>query len=457
VGTSPPENRVELHDGNSDELRRLARLLDLPVADLVGVGPELVGRLLRHLRLARQDSLTGVANRRAIDERLAQEWERATRHDRPLSIVMLDVDDLKVVNDTEGHAAGDQLLRDVALALMACVRGSDTVGRSGADEFVLICPETDQVAVTVILHKVSRTVSASVSVGAATLARGQSLADLVLAADGALHRSKAGNSNGHRPMPNPGRTVDRPAKEDTTGEDLRAALRAKSDFMSLAAHELRAPITVVRGYLSLVGSELFSHLRMEGPDPVALMESKLEAMERLTQQLLEVARLEDGNLPFDNRPIDLRDVVRAALDSAAAAAEPAHRLEVVLPDDEVTVHGDEARLVTIVANLVANAMKYSPDGGPVECRAEVHEDHARVLVTDEGIGISEADRRRLFQPFVRLERGGDGNVNGHGHGLGLYLSRELARRHGGDLTVLDTRERGTTFALELPLAGDRAT
>jgi len=450
MDASPAEEPAELLDSDRDQLRRLARQLDVHASDLDGVGPELARRLLRHLRLARQDPLTGVANRRGVDERLAQEWDRARRHNRPLSIVMLDVDNLKVVNDTEGHAAGDALLRKVALALMSCVRGTDLVGRSGGDEFVIVCPETDEAAAAIIVGKVTGTVPASISAGAATLAPGQSVEDLLLAADGALYGAKAASSRGHLPRPRSARPADPLADKDGTREELRAALKAKSDFMSLAAHELRGPITVVRGYLSLVGSEGFSRIQENGRNPIVLMEAKLATMERLTQQLLEVARLEDGHLPLDGRPIDLRQVVRTALDGTAAAAQPAHRLEVSLPDDEIPVHGDEERLVMIVANLVSNAMKYSPDGGPVECRAEVDNDRARVIVTDEGLGISEADRGHLFRPFVRLGENGGRSISGHG--LGLYLSRELARRHGGDLTVLDAGERATTFILDLPLA-----
>src|SRR5579871_5905575 len=103
-------------------------------AQLAGIPTPLIGPLLSQLRMTRIDALTGVANRRGIDERLADEWNRARRHGRSLSVILLDVDDLKAINDAQGHAAGDDLLRQVASELAALLRGTDLIGRRGGDE-----------------------------------------------------------------------------------------------------------------------------------------------------------------------------------------------------------------------------------------------------------------------------------------------------------------------------------
>ena len=142
-------------------------MLELPAAEINAIPSRLTGLLLAHMRLAREDSLTGVANRRGIDERLAYEWERARRHHRALSILLLDVDNLKEVNDEHGHAAGDEVLRAVAREVKAQIRSIDFVGRSGGDEFLVICTESDEDAANVVGRKIRAQLSAPVQQAAA--------------------------------------------------------------------------------------------------------------------------------------------------------------------------------------------------------------------------------------------------------------------------------------------------
>ncbi|HZS15164.1 MAG TPA: GGDEF domain-containing protein [Candidatus Dormibacteraeota bacterium] len=151
--------------------------------------------------LARTDALTGLANRRAAEERLQQETERASRYDRPLSLLIADVDGLKKVNDLHGHPAGDAVLREVAARLARVVRASDLLARWGGDEFVVICPETDGDAAAQVAGKLVReargpvdtgdgTVACGLSVGFATATAAIDPRRLILAADQALYRSK---------------------------------------------------------------------------------------------------------------------------------------------------------------------------------------------------------------------------------------------------------------------------
>jgi len=152
--------------------------------------------------LATTDALTGLANRRAAEERLMHECERASRYDHPLTLVIGDVDELKRVNDTYGHRAGDMMLVELSARLQRCVRAVDLVARWGGDEFVIICPETDAQAAAMVAEKLVRVcdeevqvdrdrVRGGLSVGWATL-RGTEVdpGRLVHAADEALYRSK---------------------------------------------------------------------------------------------------------------------------------------------------------------------------------------------------------------------------------------------------------------------------
>ncbi|MCS6781484.1 MAG: GGDEF domain-containing protein, partial [Geminicoccaceae bacterium] len=160
----------------------------------------------RLLQLSREDALTGVANRRRLDETLAEEWARAARHDRPLSLILVDVDRFKAFNDLLGHPAGDQCLRRVGELLAGLhARAGETVARYGGEEFAILLPDYEQgeamraaeriramVAGLRIRHPESgRTVTVSAGVATARPARGGQPSDLVAEADRALYRAKA--------------------------------------------------------------------------------------------------------------------------------------------------------------------------------------------------------------------------------------------------------------------------
>jgi diguanylate cyclase (GGDEF)-like protein len=169
---------------------------------LPGQIAELRSTAQRWETLARTDALTGLANRRAAEERLAQEAERASRYDHALTLVMADVDEFKAVNDDRGHRAGDMVLVELGARLLRVVRASDLVARWGGDEFVVICPETDADAARMVADKLLRVgeepieadggaLQCGISVGWATL-RGRDVeaTRLVRSADAALYRSK---------------------------------------------------------------------------------------------------------------------------------------------------------------------------------------------------------------------------------------------------------------------------
>ena len=219
------------------------------------------------------------------------------------------------------------------------------------------------------------------------------------------------------------------------------------DSRRLAGHEIRSQLTVLSGYLAMLEDGSLGTLPVAARSALAPMRAKVLAISRLVDDMLEDVRSRDGRLRLSRRRFDLRATVRSAADEIRLDLAETHRLEVGLPDDPVVVEADPRRVATILRNLLDNAIKYSPDGGAIECRLEVGGGDARVSVRDHGLGIEPNDAERLFQ---RFERGEDSI---EGVGLGLYISRMLARLHGGDIMVSSPRDGGSEFTVILPLAG----
>jgi signal transduction histidine kinase len=232
-------------------------------------------------------------------------------------------------------------------------------------------------------------------------------------------------------------------------ERMAAVEQVKSEFLRLASHELRGPLAVLGGYLSMLDEGSIDGDQLQRVLPV--LTGKVAEMNRLVDQMLETARLEEGKLRLETAPADLVALVEEAVHAVLPLGAPRHRVRVDAAEAAVPVNVDASRIVTVVANLVSNAVKYSPGGGEVHCSVAVDHDRAVVRVTDHGIGIAAADLPRLFTRFGRVVTPENSHIAGTG--LGLYLARELARMHGGDISVASEQGEGSTFTMWLPLSG----
>jgi PAS domain S-box-containing protein len=220
----------------------------------------------------------------------------------------------------------------------------------------------------------------------------------------------------------------------------------KTQFLNLTSHELRGPLTVVRGYNSMLQDGTIPTDQI--PAVARILDSKLAQMDLLIEQMLETARLEQSDLAYAHEKFDLGKVAQEQIDVFRALAQD--RTFVVHPDaDALPVMGDRQRVSTIVANLLDNASKYSPDGGEIVCSSFHDARAAYVSVCDEGPGIDPEHVPLLFKRFGRLPT--DQNVTVPGTGLGLFLCKEIAQRHGGDITVRSAPGAGSDFTLRLPL------
>lgn len=232
--------------------------------------------------------------------------------------------------------------------------------------------------------------------------------------------------------------------------DVASVERVKTDVLRLASHELRSPLTVLHGYLSLVRDGFYGEI----PDPLGavmkILERRTAEMNGLVNDMLVAARVDDTRAEAEVETVDLRDLLRDAADSVSSRASPLHRLRVELPADALPARVDTEPVVVALRNLIDNAVKYSPSGGDVVCCASAAAGVARIRVADHGLGIAPEDREKLFTRFGRVLTTANSHIPGLG--LGLYFSREVARRHGGDVRLLDGDALGSTFELSLPLA-----
>jgi signal transduction histidine kinase len=235
-------------------------------------------------------------------------------------------------------------------------------------------------------------------------------------------------------------------------EHLAELEKAKSEFLRLASHELRGPAATLTGYLSMIEDESLGPIPQRMRPVVPLLKAKARQISLLANEMVEAARLEDERPQLKRKRIDLRELVRRTMLMAGATTSSKHRLRF---DDtvggEVWVNGDLMRLEIVVNNLVDNAIKYSPRGGDVITALSTNGNLALMVVADKGIGIAADDMSRLFVRFSRLNQLSEVP----GTGLGLYLARELARLHGGDITVTSTPGQGSEFTLSLPLEPSR--
>jgi PAS domain S-box-containing protein len=241
---------------------------------------------------------------------------------------------------------------------------------------------------------------------------------------------------------------DREAARLRAHADRMAELeRTKTQFLNLASHELRGPLTVLRGYNSMLedGAIPFDHI----PAVARMLETKLAQMDRLIEQMLETARLEhEAAGAFDER-FDLGDVVQEQVD-VFRPISPRHRFTVDSDGVPMVVNGDRARIGTVVSNLIDNAVKYSPEGGDVHSTVRNLGSQIFFSVRDQGVGIAPEHMDTLFTRFGRLPT--EANVSIPGTGLGLFLCREIATRHRGEVTVKSTLGEGSEFTLTLPAA-----
>lgn len=449
-------------------------------------------------RLAETDPLTGLPNRTLMRDRLTQAIAGAKRRATCLALLFLDLDHFKQVNDTLGHAAGDEVLKEVARRLVHAVREADTVSRHGGDEFLILLGEVSHAAdAATIAGKLLATLGEPLRVAAQGLHLtgsvgislypddGDSIDALIAHADAAMYRAKSKGPgalalHGDAPplptdaAPAPAMTAHalalaaherREAEMQEANEqlvlaalgaqELRAAAeraqQRQADFMAAVVEELGNPFAPIRLAASMVG---------RASDHESLL-PRLQAM--IDQQAARVARLvtaastrsgRAGPLqPADPQVCDLVAILGATVSSVQPLMDlQQQRLTVDVPAGPIAVRGDAGRVSHVLSNLLDNASRYTPDSGSIRLGVIVQGENVVLTVSDDGIGFSPDAMPHIFEPFGQDSRAI--GLNGASAGIGLPVVRVLVTELGGTVTAESAGSgRGSCFVVTLALAG----
>jgi signal transduction histidine kinase len=243
-------------------------------------------------------------------------------------------------------------------------------------------------------------------------------------------------------------------------QGIQRAKQAESEFVDFVAHELKQPMTAMQGYAKMLTMGLGGELNDTQQQFVNVINSNIERMDKLINDLLEISRLEAGRIKLELAPVPIGEIVDETLSSSRGEIEARqHTLIVEVAEDLPPALADRKRLIQILTNLVSNAARYTPDGGTVRITAGRHDrlgmPAAQLLVTvsDTGIGISPQDMAKLEAKFFRADH--DLVYTQPGTGLGVPITRHLVELHGGELLVESEVDRGSTFSFTIPIASER--
>jgi len=233
--------------------------------------------------------------------------------------------------------------------------------------------------------------------------------------------------------------------------ELRAFERQRTEFFSMASHEIRTPVTAILLQLDLALRQISRGDSSNTEEMLRKARQRTKALAALINDLLDVSRLDVGKFALELEDLDLAAIARRTVDDYPSDED--HPIRVISTGGALPIRGDSRRLVEVLENLLSNAVKYSPDGGVVTVEIGREKDQAFVRVRDEGLGVPEAERGQIFERFFRTSVAKPYG----GVGLGLYITREILTRMGGDVVLESSGAKGSVFRVSLPLERVPAT
>ncbi|HEX4234827.1 MAG TPA: diguanylate cyclase [Caldimonas sp.] len=461
-------------------------------------------------RSTQHDELTGAPTRTLMLDRLETAIAMAQRRSSRVGVIFVDLDGFKRINDTLGHAIGDQVLQLATRRLESAVRESDSVSRHGGDEFVVLLAEMVRASdAAAVAQKIIETLGAPALIGSHRLRLSASLGisvypedgddptTLIDCADAAMYRAKNAGPGGYafcseiaegthrerRSLPDAaataghaGRRPDSALAEHEarlrklleankqlvnaaqTAQKLQAnaeeAHQRQINFVAMAAHALRNPLSAIR-----MAAGTLRHPRIDDVQRAAqhdVIQRQSAHMARLLDDLLDGSRVGTGEFRLQCSELDLGGILSEAIDACRHAIDKKQqRLRTELATAPAAVHGDPQRLTQVFGNLLNNASRRSRHGADILLAMTVGADQVVVTVADRGVGIAPEALPHIFDLFAI-----DTNVpvDESGLGIGLAVVQELVRAHGGTVAASSAgKDLGSEFIVRLPLAGGAAS
>ncbi len=451
------------------------------------------------------DALTQIPGRGWMLDQLAQAIVQAKQHGTRLAVLYLDLDNFKQINDTLGHAAGDQVLKLITHRLVTSIRETDFVSRYGGDEFLILLTDISQPSdAAMIAQKIISTLDMPSRVGDYVLRLtasiglsiypddGDAADTLIDRADTAMYRAKSqqlgsfafyggepltDDDHLQRPrlaaLQHPAAPVVltheeqeerylqlREANEQLVlavlgAQELREAAeqgqRRQTEFLAVVANELRDPLTPIRLATAMLG-------RVRTDEPLlpraqSMIERQLAQIKHLVDSLDDISKIQMDRLTLTRQRVDMISII----DDAVKISRPVmdarlQGFKVRTPSRALVMHGDPNRLIQILGNLLDNASKYTPNGGKIDLTVTTAGDEIVLTVSDNGVGITAPALPRIFEPFMQDTQ--TIGLNGVGLGIGLTVVRALVDAHGGNITATSAGSGlGSQFVVKLPLAG----
>jgi signal transduction histidine kinase len=235
------------------------------------------------------------------------------------------------------------------------------------------------------------------------------------------------------------------AIEDIT--ERKQLEQQKDEFVSIASHELKTPITSVKAYTQILGQRFRKTEDMKSVELVEKMDAQLDKLTNLIGDLLDITKIEAGRIQFHESYFDFNELIEETVVELQRTTDK-HRITKELQPG-VTVYGDHDRLGQVLTNFITNAIKYSPQADKIIVKTDVDKKNVTLYVQDFGVGLSQKDQAKVFERFYRV--GGPDQATYPGLGLGLYIASEIIKRHKGRVWVESKPGKGSTFCFSLPM------
>jgi len=236
---------------------------------------------------------------------------------------------------------------------------------------------------------------------------------------------------------------------EVANDKLKELDQMKSEFLSLATHQIRSPLTAIRGYAAMILDGDFGEIPAKVKEAVGVISKSCVNLINIVGDFLDISRIEQGRMAYNSEKFDIRDAVKEAVSELSLNANKAGlKLSSHIPKDgNFTVNADKGKVRQILGNIIDNAIKYTKAGGSVSLSLHKKNHQAVIEVTDTGIGISKKDLPHIFNRFYR----GSKTAKTIGSGLGLAIAQGIVIAHHGEISISSSVGKGTKVTISLPL------